>query len=96
MGLTFKDVATRLRIGVGTAHRLYMRYVNTGDVAAHTQPEHPDKRKLDNLHEFYIIGLTHENPAFYLHEICAKIFEAMGVSVSESTVCKVLHKNGLQ
>ena len=95
MGLTFKEIATRLQIGVGTAHRVYTRYVDTGDVAAHKQPEHPNKRKLDNLHELYIIGLTHLNPAFYLHEICAKIFEATGVSVSGSTVCKVLHKNGL-
>ena len=93
MGLTFKEIAT---IGVGTAHCLYARYADTGDVAPHTaQPEHPDKRKLDNLHELYIIGLIHENPAFYLHETCAKIFEATGVSVSGSTVCKVLHKNGL-
>ena len=96
MGLTFKEIATRLQIGVGTAHRVYTRYVDTGDVAAHKQPERPDKRKLDNLHELYIIGLTHDNPAFYLHEICAKIFEATGVSVSGSTVCKVLHtENGL-
>jgi hypothetical protein len=29
----------------------------------------------------YIIGLTHENPAFYLHDICAKIFEATGVCI---------------
>ena len=66
MGLSFKAIATRLQIGVGTAHRLYTRYVATGDVAAHTQPERPNSRKLDNLHELYIIGLTHENPAYYL------------------------------
>ena len=71
-----------------------MRYADTGDVPAHTQPVRPDKRKLNNLHELYIIRLTHENPAFYL-QICAKIFEATGVSVSGSTVCKVLHRNGL-
>ena len=95
MGLSFKAIATRLQIGVGTAHRLYARYVATGDVAAHTQPERPNNRKLDNLHELYIIGLIHENSAYYLYEICAKILEATGVTVSGSTVCKVLHKNGL-
>ena len=34
MGLTFKEIATRLQIGVGTAHRIYTRFVNTGDVAS--------------------------------------------------------------
>ena len=71
------------------------RYEETGDVVAHKQPNRPDKRKLDNLHELYIIGLVHENPALYLQEICAKIFEATCVSITGSTVCKVLHKNGL-
>ena len=33
MGLSFKEIATRLQIGVGTAHCLYMRYDATGDVA---------------------------------------------------------------
>ena len=30
----------------------------------------------------------------YLHEVCVKIAEATGVSVSGTTVCKILHKNG--
>ena len=62
IGLAFKEIATHLQIGVGTAHRLYARYVDTGDVALRTQPECPDKRKL----ELYMIGLIHENSAFYL------------------------------
>ena len=45
MGLTFKEIATRLQIGVGTAHRVYTQYVDTGDVAAHKQPERPHKRQ---------------------------------------------------
>lgn len=94
MGLAFKEIAIRLQIGVGTAHRLYARYVDTGDVAPKMQPARPDARKLDNLHELYIIALVHENPALYLHEICAKIVEATGITVSGSTVCKVLHRNG--
>ena len=95
MGLSFKQIATHLQIGVGTAHRLYARYEATGDVTAHKQPARPDNRKIDDLHELFIIGLVHENPAFYLHEICANILDATGVSVSGSTVCKVLHRNGI-
>ena len=76
MGLAFKEIAIRLQIGVGTARRLYARYVDTGDVAPKIQLARPDARKLDNLHELYIIALVHENPALYLHETqCAKIVE---------------------
>ena len=84
IGLTFKEIAIRLQIGVGTAHRLYARYVDTGDAVPKMQPARPDSRKIDNLHELYIIALIHENPAIYLHEICAKIVEATGITVSGS------------
>ena len=45
---------------------------------------------------FNIISLVYENPAVFLHEICAKIVQATGITVSGSTVCKVnvLHRNG--
>ena len=94
MGLKYKEIAARLGIGMGTAYRLYMRFVKTGDVAKTKQPERPDSRKIDYHHELYIIALIHENPAIYLREVCAKIAEATGVSVSGTTVCKILHKNG--
>ena len=41
MGLSYKEIATRLQIEVGTAHRLYTCYTATGNVTAHAQPEHP-------------------------------------------------------
>ena len=81
MGLAFKEIAIRLQIGVGTAHRLSVRDVDTGDVAPKMQPARPDARKLDNLHELYIIALVHENPALYLHKICAKIVEATSIII---------------
>ena len=66
MGLTYKEIAYRLQIAVGTAHRLYE---STGDVAPLKRAERYELRKLDNLHEIYIIGLICENPAIYLHEV---------------------------
>ena len=94
MELKFKEIAVRLHIGVGTAHRLYTRYINTGDVSPKKQPARPDCRKVDDLHELYIIGLIHENPAIYLHEICSKVYETTGMLVSRATVCQVLRRNG--
>lgn len=52
----------------------------------------PNCRKLDEIHELFIIGLIMENPDVYLIEICQKIFEATGTNVSGSTVCRVLQK----
>ncbi len=42
-----------------------------------------------------LIGLICENPAIYLREVCGKIYEVTGVRVSTSTVCKVIHRNGI-
>ena len=94
MGLTFKEIASHLSIAVGTAHRLYARYESTGNVSPCKQPERPDSRKLDDIHELYIMALIHGNPALYLREVCGKIFEETGVSISGSAVCKALHRNG--
>lgn len=95
MELKFKEIAARLHIGVGTAHRLYSRYVETGDVSPKKASKRPCCRKVDDLHQLYIIGLIHENPAIYLHEICSKISDVTGVSVSCATICQIIHKNGV-
>jgi transposase len=73
MGLTFQEIASRLQIGTTTAYRIFQRYVTTGDVAPNTIEVRPHTRKVDELHELYIIALIHENPAVYLSEICSKI-----------------------
>ena len=94
MGLTFKEIATRLQIGVGTAHRIYTRFVNTGDVASLQRCSRPNLRRLDDKLELFIIALICENPTLYLREICSKISEVTNVIVSSSTICRVLHKYG--
>ena len=52
MGLTFRQVAFRLQIAVSTAHRIFVRFRDTGDLS------HTSNRKLDELHELYILGMT--------------------------------------
>ena len=42
-----------------------------------------------------ISGILVENPSLYLKEICRKIYATTGVIVSESTVCRLLKRNGL-
>ena len=94
MGMTFRDIAKRLQIGLGSAHRLYRRFTETGDFKKAERSSRRHTRKLDEFHELYIIGLLMENPGLYLDEIKLKIKEATTVTVSGSTICRVLQRNG--
>ena len=67
--------------------------VCTGDVPLLQRSPRIDSRKLDEHHELYILGLVAENPGVTLREIYSKIEEAINVSVSGPTVCRVLHRN---
>ena len=95
MGRSFRDIGSSLQIGVGTAHRIYTRFVRTGDVTPLQRSPRPDSRKLDNLHELLIIALIHENPTLYLKELSSKITQVTNVTVSASTICRTLHRNGI-
>ena len=94
MGMTFRDIAKRLQIGVGSAHRLYRRFSEKGNFDRAERSSRRHTRKLDEFHELYIIGLLMENPGLYLDEIKLKIKEATRVTVSGSTICRVLQRNG--
>lgn len=94
MDLTFRSIADRLQIGLGSAHRLYQRYVRTGNFAARKRPDRPQCRKLDEHHGLLILTFLMENPAMYLVEICAKVQEVTGTTVSGATVCRLLQKHG--
>ena len=56
MELTFREIAKRLQIGIGTAYRLYNGYVVMGEFSPldHSRSR-PERRKLDELHELYVI-----------------------------------------
>ncbi len=51
-------------------------------------------RKLDDLHELLILGAVFSNPSLYLRELCHLVVEVTGVSVSGSTICRLLRRNG--
>lgn len=75
MDLTFRSIADRSQIGLGSAYRLYQCYVRTGTFTAHKRSDRPQCRKLDGHHELLILGLVMENQGMYLVEICSKIQE---------------------
>ena len=82
------------QISLGTAHRLYTRFAERGEVTPIRPEIQPGMPKLDNLHELYIICVLAENPSLYLKEVCQKIHATTGITVSGSTVSRVLRRNG--
>ncbi len=64
MGLSFREIASRLQISVGTAHRMFKLFQSNGDMEPrHNQGRRPSVRKLDDLHIItYILGLVADNP----------------------------------
>ena len=73
----FKDITSCLQISVSTAHRIFKRFEDTGDVTVSKQQSRPCYWKLDDLHELFIIAIVMENPCMYLTEICEAIFEPL-------------------
>ena len=93
MGMTFRQIVSRLQIATGTAHRIFARFQDTGDISPLSRRGkcRSTIRKLDELHEVYVLGMIADNPSLYLSEIVKRINEATHVSVDGSTVCRLLH-----
>ena len=89
MGISFRDIAKRLQIDLGSAHRLYRRFTETRDFKKAERSCRRHTRKLHEFHELYIIGLLMENPGLHLNEIKLKIKETTTVTVSGSTICSL-------
>ena len=93
--LTFREIGQRLCIAPSTAHAVFTRFEETGEVEPLKQPLKEDQRKLDCHHELLLIALVLETPTSYLHELCGMLHEATCVCVSEATICRVLKRHGL-
>ena len=91
MQLPFSSIACNLNIAVGTAFNIYHRFEETGDVSP-TKANYVERRSLDGTTELLIIGILW-NCTNYLTEICQKVLRIVGVSVSPSTICRIIHRN---
>ena len=83
MGMTFRQIASRLQIATGTAPSIFARFQDTGDIS-------PLSRR-GKCNEIYVLGMIADNPS---SEIVKRINEATHVSVDGSTVCRLLHRHG--
>lgn len=94
MELSFRDIARNLNIAVSTGHSIYKKFQETGDVSP-TVPVCEGKRVLTGQQELIVIALLWSKPTLYLSEICQEIFRTTSIQVSPSTVCRIIHRNGL-
>lgn len=79
---------------MGTAYNIFKLFETTGEVDHRKPPPRPQKRKLDNHHELYIIGLILDCPTLQLSELVDKVEEISGTHVAQSTLCRLLAKYG--
>ena len=95
-GSYFQEIAKNLNIAVSTAHRIFKQFEVSGGIAIPMDPRkpRPDVRVLNEHSEMIVIGLILENPILYLHEICQTIQEVTSLSVSQPTICRLLHRYG--
>ena len=96
MSRTFQEIAKNLNVAVSTVYRIYKQFEVSGDIATPTNARkpRPDLRVLDEHSELIVIGLILESPTLYLHEICQTIQEVTSLSVSQATICRLLHRYG--
>ena len=96
MDLSFQQISRRLNIDPSTAFRIYNLFKITGDVQPKLKKgvRRKEARIMDESLELFVIGLIIEKPGLYLSEICESVFQSSGVSISESTICKMFKRYG--
>ena len=94
--LSYQAIARNLNVATSTVQRLYALFETTGDVQPLDQrKQNSDRKKIDDHTELYIIGMVMENPSLYLGEVCQQLQEALGISISPPTVCRLLKAYGI-
>ena len=93
MGLSFRTIASNLNVSVGTVSNIISLFERTGEVTPKLPGPRPDLRKLDERDELSIIGMVMQNPNMHLLEISKEIQLHTGISVSASTICRLLKYN---
>ena len=94
MQLPFRDIARNLNIAIGTVCNIWKKFVDTGDVTPR-KADFVNRRYLTDRDELLILGILYKDCTSYLSEICQQVVDVTGISVSPSTICRIIHRNGL-
>ena len=95
MELRFHEIANRLNIATSTAHRIYQQFERTGNVEPMQRKARPELRALDEHDELLVIGIIMENPTLYFDEVSKHIVSLTNITVSPSTICRLLRRYGI-
>ena len=95
--LSHREIAQRVCIGLGTVGRTVKRFKTTGQVSNHMpKNDRSHLRKLDELHEFFILDLVFECSTIQLSELCEIINKTTNTEVSVPTLIRrTLKRYGL-
>ena len=66
MDCSYRDIAERLSISVGTAYNIFKLFERTGSVDGKPPSKRPDLSKLDDHHQQYIISMVLDNPSLLI------------------------------
>ena len=79
---------------LSTVKRIVHLFSNTGDVCKRPYPSEKAYRKINEYIQHFILYLVLGRPSIYLHEIVSEVSSVFGLDITESAVCKFLHKAG--
>lgn len=91
--MSFADVGELLFISERSVRRYVERFYMTGNVQA-TKQKHGPQLILSDFEQTLVIQLLVDKPSIYLHEIQARLCDATGTMVHESTICRTIHHLG--
>ena len=94
LGLTYRQVANNLNVDPSTVQRTVQLFEETGTTYSIQGYHHNTTKKLSVDEEVAVIEAVVENPALYLSDLQQYVLHTMGKSISISTICKLLQKQG--
>ena len=93
---SYRKIANNLNISISTVYRVFNRFIQTDSINCNNRPTRIESmRKLSRNDELYVIGIVFDNPTMYIDEICHEVFDATGITVSASTICRLLKAYGI-
>ena len=94
--LSFEAITQNLSISASTACRFYALFKATGSVEPLGQRKMTSVlKRLDGHSELHVIGMLMERPALFLREIFQELQKALGISVSPTTIYRLLKSYGV-
>ena len=52
-------------------------------------------KALGPVNEVFVLGIILENPSVYLYEVCEEISESLHISITPSSICRLLKACGM-